>query len=405
MPINRKGDNGLAFDSARSYDADGRMHIARSHISKATVNPYYGREIPGYESLGLKPDTIYYLLRHPDELAKAAPSFARLPILAKHQPITDPEMLPKELIVGTIGTEVFYDAPYLDADLCFWDADAIGGIETDAWRELSAAYRYIPVMTSGTYEGQHYDGIMTNIIGNHLALVESGRAGSDVLAADEAINTMKTTKLGKALFVTLGGLSPKLAQDSALLALVGKASKKTINKDELNGKLIAMDSELDPKKTASVIDALLAMDAEEKDEKKKVAEDSDDDDFDGAEDEDDEEDEKKKKKIAEDADKSDEKVKTAMDSFKKELRDADEARRAVRPVVGDVIAQDSAAEIYAFALDHMKVPHDGVKDPAALKAIFHVANTKSAAPSTSVIAQDAAGLAQRFPNAARFRQA
>lgn len=398
MPIR---SNEIAFDSARTYDADGRLHIARSHISKANVCPYYGREIPDYKALSLDEDRIYYLLRHPDELAKAAPSFARLPILSTHQPITEPDKFPPELIVGTIGTNVFFESPYLDADLCFWRADAIGGIESDEWRELSAAYRYIAVMSPGKYEGQHYDGIMTNIIGNHLALVESGRAGSDVLAADEAIDTMKTTKLGKALFVTLGGLSPKLAQDSALLALVGKASKKTINRDELSSKLIGMDSELDPKKLGSHIDALLAMDADEKEEKKKVAEDEDEDDedFDGAEDED-EDDENKKKKVAEVR----EKVKTAMDSFKRELREADEARRIVRPVVGDVIAQDSAADIYAFALDHMKVAHDGVKDTAALKAIFNVA-ASFAAPVSTVIAQDAAGLATRFPNATRFRQA
>jgi hypothetical protein len=46
----------LAFDrSARSYDADGRLHVAVSHISKATVNPYQGAEIPGYQELGLDP--------------------------------------------------------------------------------------------------------------------------------------------------------------------------------------------------------------------------------------------------------------------------------------------------------------------------------------------------------------
>ena len=34
----------MALDkSLRSYDQDGRMHIAASNISKATVNPYYGR--------------------------------------------------------------------------------------------------------------------------------------------------------------------------------------------------------------------------------------------------------------------------------------------------------------------------------------------------------------------------
>jgi hypothetical protein len=84
-------------------------------------------------------------------------------------------------------------------------------------------------------------------------------------------------------------------------------------------------------------------------------------------------------------------------AFKKGLSEADEARRAVRPVVGDVIAQDSAAEIYGFALDHLKVD-EGVTEVPALKALFALASSRSAATAPR-IAQDAAGLASKFPNA------
>ena len=169
----------LAFDrSARRIDADGRLHVDRSHISKATVNPYYGKEIPGYEALGLQPDTVYRLLRGPVELERAAPTFARLPVLSEHVPVTVDAPRP-DLVVGAIGSEVVFAPPYLDADLCVWDATAIAGIETDKVRELSCAYRYVPVMEPGEFEGQPYDGRMTEIQGNHLALVEVGRAGSD----------------------------------------------------------------------------------------------------------------------------------------------------------------------------------------------------------------------------------
>lgn len=72
----------LAFDrTARRIDADGRLHVDRSHISKATVNPYYGKEIPGYEALGLQPDKVYRLLRTlwnwsgPPPLSHASPFF------------------------------------------------------------------------------------------------------------------------------------------------------------------------------------------------------------------------------------------------------------------------------------------------------------------------------------------
>jgi hypothetical protein len=392
-------DEGYALDaSVRSTDADGRLHIAKSHISKATVNPYYGSEIPNSDALGLDPSRIYNLLRDPVELAAAAQTFARLPILSRHVPVSA-DAPRQDLVIGAIGSEVEFNDPYLDADLCFWESTAIAGIETDTVRELSCAYRYVAVMEPGTYQGQAYDGRMTEIRGNHLALVESGRAGSDVLAADEAITTMKMTKLGRALFVTLGGMSPKLAQDSALPALVGRAVKKTINAEDVSSKLVAMDADLDPKKAKRMIEALIALDAEKEEKPKMMGEDDDDDDDTVAGDEDDEDDDKDKKKVAKDAE---EKMKGAMDSFRRDLREASEAARAVRDVVGDVVAMDSAAEIYAFALDHMKVGHEGVKDAASLKALFNLAQTPKT--PTARIAQDTAGMATMFPDANRFVQ-
>ena len=38
-----------AAPSMRSKDANGFLHVASSNISKEVVNPYYGREIPGWE--------------------------------------------------------------------------------------------------------------------------------------------------------------------------------------------------------------------------------------------------------------------------------------------------------------------------------------------------------------------
>ena len=95
----------MALDraSVRTLDADGRLHIAMSNISKATVNPYYGREIPDYERLKLDGERIYYMLRDPDELARAAPTFNNLPILSKHMPVNS-EAPAQELIIGSTGT-------------------------------------------------------------------------------------------------------------------------------------------------------------------------------------------------------------------------------------------------------------------------------------------------------------
>lgn len=417
MPILR-----LAFDrTARRIDADGRLHVDRSHISKATVNPYYGKEIPGYEALGLAPDKVYRLLRDPVELERGAETFARLPILSEHVPVTVDAPRP-DLVVGAIGSEVVFAAPYLDADLCVWDATAIAGIETDKVRELSCAYRYVPVMEPGEFEGQPYDGRMTEIQGNHLALVEVGRAGSDVVVADRnpfnfKETAMKMSKLGKALFAALCAASPVLAADSALPALVGSANRKTFDRKDVKAKLLALDSDLDPQQLDNVIDALLDVEQDPKPVETPAA----------AADEspadklrallagkvDDATLEQACGLLATPA--ADEKpegeggmkkeeVTAAMDSLRKELRDANEAAREVRHIVGDV-AMDSAAEIYGFALDHMKVDRAGVEGAPALRALFKVAAANKASTAPVHVAQDSAGLAAKFPGAARFRNA
>ena len=417
MPILR-----LAFDrTARRLDADGRLHVDRSHISKATVNPYYGKEIPGFEALGLQPDKVYRLFRDPVELERGAPTFARLPILSEHVPVTVDAPRP-DLVVGAIGSEITFSAPYLDADLCVWDATAIAGIETDKVRELSCAYRYVPVMEPGEFEGQAYDGRMTEIQGNHLALVEVGRAGSDVVVADRNPFTfkesaMKMTKLGKALFAALCAASPVLAADSALPALVGPATRKNFKKEDVKAKLLALDAELDPQQLDNVIDALLDVEQDPKAVETPMA---------AA----DESPADKLRKLlagkvdesviaeacalmqpaaAADADPVDpgmkkEEVTAAMDGLRKELREAEEARRDVRAIVGDVMGMDSAAEVYGFALDHMKVDRKDVEGAPALRALFKVAASKSATPAPR-IAQDAGGLDKQFPGAARFRNA
>lgn len=419
----------LAFDrSSRRIDADGRLHVDRSHISKANVSPYYGREIPGYDALGLIPDKVYRLLRDPVELERGAHTFARLPILSQHIPVTVDSPRP-DLVVGALGSDVSFTMPYLDADTTYWDAAAIAGIETGKIKELSCAYRYVPVMEAGEFEGQAYDGRMTEIQGNHLALVEIGRAGSDVVVADRNPFTfkesaMKMTKLGTALFAALCAASPVLAADSALPALLGQANRKNFKTAEIKAKLIALDASLDSNKLDAVLDAILDVEQEPTaiDPNKPAVDESPADKvrtmlagkvddavineivaliaapaaLDGDE---------AAAKLVKDGEPGmkKEEVAAAMDGLRKSLREAEEARRDVRSVVGDVIGMDSASDVYGFALDHMKVDRKDVVGTPALRALFQVASKSvSQAPH---IAQDAGGLLTQFPNVARFKHA
>lgn len=175
-----------SFDSARTVDNNGYMHVAVSNLTKEQVVPYLGNTIPGYKEMGLDPDKIYQLYRPGDEIEKAADSFNGLPLMLDHWDM-DAESIPKDKVVGSLGTDARYESPYLKNSLIVTDAKAIKAIEDGSYSELSASYACDIDMTGGIFDGKNYDGVMKNIKGNHVALVPEGRAGHDVKVADSAM--------------------------------------------------------------------------------------------------------------------------------------------------------------------------------------------------------------------------
>jgi hypothetical protein len=172
----------FGFDK-RVIDIDGRMRVESCNISKACVNPYFGREIPNFEQLGLGADSIYMLYRDPKALAAAAASFENLPLMIQHVATTASD--PRHQFIAGVVSNVRWKAPYLVADIAVWDAQAIAVIENETQRELSAGYRYVPDMTPGrSPDGEAFDGRMLSIIGNHVALVAEGRVGPDAFVRE-----------------------------------------------------------------------------------------------------------------------------------------------------------------------------------------------------------------------------
>lgn len=388
----------LALDreSVRSIDADGHLHVERTPISMAAVNPYWGREIPDGERLGLDPERVYRLYRHPDELARAAGSFEGKPLLIQHKPV-NAEDHPKEITVGAIGSPVNFDAPYLTAPLTVWDGEAIKLIESKEQRELSSSYRYRADMTPGTTpEGEPYDGVMRDIGGNHLALVTAGRAGPTVFVHDSAIFPPPTEK-----------------DQMATKSQKARAAKVAAFRTALDGKL-AQDANID-----EVIKTLMAQDdmeprgededPDEEGEGKKPAKDKEacDEDDPDAEDEEDEDDDDKKDKVSKSA--MDAAIRSATAETEKRMRqqarDLRVAEQEVRPVVGEIaVACDSAEDVYLHALKALKVDITDVPR-SAYRALFKaVPAQRPTAPSP--VAMDAAAekdFSARFPNNNRLK--
>jgi hypothetical protein len=400
----------VAFDRAtvRSFDDDGRMRVSISRISKAGVNPYWGREIPEWDVLGLDPDRVYNVFRPPEELQKAVETFNNLPILATHKHVSadDPK---KDLIIGTTGSNAKFDGEYLTNDLAFWDGEYIEKIESDEQRELSSSYRYKPVIKSGTYNGAQYDIVMTDIRGNHVATVVEGRAGPDVLVADTQIHTpekVRTVKLNPKQLAALKARLPKLKvamdegidTEAAETALIDALEEVQALETDANP-AASQDEDDDVKSLLKkVLEKLEAKGATDEDPEKKAAQDE-------AEKRAEEE---KKAEEAKNASAMDAKIAAATKGVRESIEGRFRAAQKVEPITGriDAMAFDSAESIYAHALKvggmdpekHEKVAYAGIVD------VLLDARSKA----TPHVAQDAASgaeLLKQFPALAKINHA
>lgn len=417
----------LAMDrapSVRRYDKNGRLHVEISNISKANVCPYFGKEIPKWQELGLEPDRIYNLLRDPEELKKGAHTFNNLPILSEHVPVHafDDESHGADLVVGSTGTDAVFDGTYVANSLVVWAKPSIDMIEEDVKRELSSSYWFTADMTPGKFGGVDYDGVMRDIVGNHVALVFDGRAGSDVIVGDEKPMALKTRRALMLAGAVTGYFRPLLAQDAKLdlgTTLEG-VSNKSLAKPGATRKLaetifglaqphLANDAGLDVEDVCKVIDAVQGTPLDGADELAVVAED-----------EDPEDEARKRLNVAEDEDPDDDDDKPAMDSATVQ-RMIDRARREgrsqaasdnaairsaereVMPFVGELPVMDSAADVYKAGLEALGADLTGL-DPKSYGATFRIA-AKARGEAVPVLAHDAAPSAanvtdfdKRYPN-------
>lgn len=417
----------------RSHDIDGRLFVEQSFISKANVCPYKGSEIPDPEkTLGLDPDKVYLLYRDPVELEKAAPSFSCIPIMVVHIPVSaaDPQI---EYCGGTTGV-VVWEAPYLvSKPMRLWTAEARDLVLQKKQEELSSAYHYRADMTPGEVNGERYDGVMRDIVGNHVALVSEGRAGSDVVVSDEQPE-FATMKHGKMVAAAILALAPFLAEKSDVKKL-GVALDAAIDKPRTLLRVLAPYL----KKDADMLAAGVAMDAameddegaedaltdEEREACYKSARDAKARDNRALDSELTDEEKTEAEKSMREKKATDRKardsasagglrpqgmdeaavtavVKTALDAALPAAREQArseavasmtalyEARELVLPLVGKVnMALDSADKVYEFALKQSNVKTDGIH-PSAFPALIGMALSAKVPARRPVPAMDAA---------------
>lgn len=200
---------------------DGRMRVDAT-LTRSGVFVY--RNNDGTERREYRP---------PAEVFKADSmrSFELQPVTYEHPTVKVEASNAKELSKGIVLEGIRRDGNHMVASMIIDDAELIRAIETGAMREVSCGYECEYDPTPGVSpEGERHDGVQSNIVGNHVAVVPAGRAGTArikldrgdaaELVSDADVNVLSSPGRGACVWIS----STMLSLD-ALTSVVNAALK------------------------------------------------------------------------------------------------------------------------------------------------------------------------------------
>ena len=180
-----------ANTSKREKDSNGFLIVKDNPIAKAGVFDYLLSEV--FSQVEKDKDRIVRVCREFENLKANKDSFKGKPIKWDHFWVGKEGKT--QTADGAIFGEVRADEPYLKADLIIYNNDLIAKIEAGEVVELSPAYEANVEAIEGSYNGEGYSYLQKLKEVNHLAVVETGRSGSDLKIQDtKGTLTMKETK-------------------------------------------------------------------------------------------------------------------------------------------------------------------------------------------------------------------
>lgn len=172
----------LTIDKAR-VSSEGYMAI-HAKAARSGIYQYLGREVDPSGSR-FKADAMVNVYRPPEEVFDKASlsSFVSKPITNDHptEAVTSANWrdLAHGMIMGAVP-----DGEYVGFDLAFMDAGIIADLDSGK-SELSNGYDCNLVFEDGELaDGTKYQAVQRRIRGNHVALVDAGRAGSECRVGD-----------------------------------------------------------------------------------------------------------------------------------------------------------------------------------------------------------------------------
>lgn len=183
----------MTLDAQPRKTSDGYL-VASPKVARAGIQEYMGAEVgrPAMDRV-----RVY---RPEDEVfaQDAMFSFGHRPVTVDHPPELVDAKNWKKYARGQTGGDIVRDKEFIVVPMVLMDSEAIGEVE-DGKIELSMGYTADLDFTAGTTpEGEQYDAIQRNIRGNHLAIVDAARGGSQLRVIDtqpkqgDLLMTLKT---------------------------------------------------------------------------------------------------------------------------------------------------------------------------------------------------------------------
>ena len=200
----------LDINSERKYTDEGFL-VVPARISRIGIQEYLAGEM-GVDDRD--PSDIVRVYRPEEEVFSdlSLSSFSNKPVTNNHPPVLVNASNAKEYSVGHAGPTVTRDGCFAKSDLFIIDAKSIQDIESGK-AELSNGYTADIDWTPGVSpDGEQYDAVQRNIKGNHIAIVERGRAGRDCRVADQLPNLGDITKMAK---ITIDGVDYEVSDQAA----------------------------------------------------------------------------------------------------------------------------------------------------------------------------------------------
>lgn len=158
-------------------------------------------------------------------------SFSQVPVTNDHPEVELNADNTKKYAVGSIGERVERDGDFMHSRMLLWDGNAVRDVEGGKV-EVSCGYTCDLDFTPGMYEGEPYDAIQTNIRGNHVAIVDRGRAGPEVRIRMDGAAIMVDKKKDQAMSdVITGGkrFAVSTDQHAAIMKIIGDASGEPVS--------------------------------------------------------------------------------------------------------------------------------------------------------------------------------